>query len=463
MATGDPQIDKAAMAALIQQNLANPGSLDAATNTTSGSIPVPEGMALPDFDTIAAAEVASAPPAPAPVAGEGASGVAGSPSPQPAQQPAAPNPFDPALNEPGMRVLPDGTPFGDVAREEQPAPAPFDSSSPATPGSPAPADPAVDPTNPTGDPDLDIGRLYELALGHQPRPDEVVETIALASRVAGLDEQRQAWVNGIMSGQIDPAEVERQFAELQQRATAAPAPIPQQPAVDEYGDPIQPTVDPALAAQRAQIEQERAALEAQRAQIQQQQMKAIQTGVESAWSNFTAEHADWAPEELAALRMRVDASPVFGAELQAKGDAAAAMSATINYAALTHDHFRSKLLGDAATAPDPTGSELARANTAAALAGNGQGSGGGGGARGVVGPTPPPGAQRAALNQVSVPAGYSNPAPVYDPTTQQPVLPTASPLTNPAPEGQRAPDLTNRNTQALVMAEEIQRMISGRS
>ncbi len=325
---------------------------------------------------------------------------------------------------------------------------------------PALPDPATDGATNTDTGHADIGLIYQLALGHDPTPDEVVQTISLASRVASLDEQRQQWVNAIMTGQIDPAQIEAQLT----RANT-PAPVPATPA-DPYADPYDtPVSDPALEAERAALAAEREQLRAQAAEYQRQQLAQIRTQAEAAWQEFASQHSDWAPEELTALRVRVDASNVFGAELQSGKDPRSAFLNTINYEALTHDHFRSKMLAAAALDPNQTAAEASRTNAAAALAGNGQGSGGAGGARGAVGATPPPRPEpgatlpppNPALTTTLVPAGYSGAA--YDPTTQQPVLPAASPLT--APRDDAAPDLTNRNTQALLMAQEIARLTGG--
>lgn len=444
-----PRVNPADMARLITENLANPGS-----------IPGGESSPLP-FDPAPDEQPATATQSPEVVqgsgTGEGAVGVAPQ-EPPPPQSPFDPAlPFDPSLSQPGVRVdpstsrpffeQPDPTPTP-PALEPQPTEPPAATEPPALP------DPATDGATNTDTGHADIGLIYQLALGHDPTPDEVVQTISLASRVASLDEQRQQWVNAIMTGQIDPAQIEAQLA----RANT-PAPVPTDPYADPYDTPAS---DPALEAERAALAAEREQLRAQAAEYQRQQLAQIRTQAEAAWQEFASQHSDWAPEELTALRVRVDASNVFGAELQSGKDPRSAFLNTINYEALTHDHFRSKMLAAAALDPNQTAAEASRTNAAAALAGNGQGSGGAGGARGATPPPrPEPGATlpppNPALTTTLVPAGYSGAA--YDPTTQQPVLPAASPLT--APRDDAAPDLTNRNTQALLMAQEIARLTGG--
>lgn len=442
-----PRVNPADMARLITENLANPGS-----------IPGGESSPLP-FDPAPDEQPATATESPEVVqgsgAGEGAVGVA------PQEPPPPQSPFDPALSQPGVRVDPSTSrPFFEQPDPTPTPPEPQPTTAIAPTEPPALPDPATDGATNTDTGHADIGLIYQLALGHDPTPDEVVQTISLASRVASLDEQRQQWVNAIMTGQIDPAQIEAQLT----RANT-PAPVPATPA-DPYADPYDtPVSDPALEAERAALAAEREQLRAQAAEYQRQQLAQIRTQAEAAWQEFASQHSDWAPEELTALRVRVDASNVFGAELQSGKDPRSAFLNTINYEALTHDHFRSKMLAAAALDPNQTAAEASRTNAAAALAGNGQGSGGAGGARGAVGATPPPRPEpgatlpppNPALTTTLVPAGYSGAA--YDPTTQQPVLPAASPLT--APRDDAAPDLTNRNTQALLMAQEIARLTGG--
>lgn len=446
-----PRVNPADMARLITENLANPGS-----------IPGGESSPLP-FDPAPNEQPATATESPEVVqgsgTGEGAVGVAPQ-EPPPPQSPDPALPFDPALSQPGVRVDPSTSrPFFEQPDSTPAPPAPEPHSTPLEPQStqpPALPDPATDGATNTDTGHADIGLIYQLALGHDPTPDEVVQTISLASRVASLDEQRQQWVNAIMTGQIDPAQIE---AQLVRANTPAPAPAPTDPYADPYDTPVS---DPALEAERAALAAEREQLRAQAAEYQRQQLAQIRTQAEAAWQEFASQHSDWAPEELTALRVRVDASNVFGAELQSGKDPRSAFLNTINYEALTHDHFRSKMLAAAALDPNQTAAEASRTNAAAALAGNGQGSGGAGGARGATPPPrPEPGATlpppNPALTTTLVPAGYSGAA--YDPTTQQPVLPAASPLT--APRDDAAPDLTNRNTQALLMAQEIARLTGG--
>lgn len=438
-----PRVNPADMARLITENLANPGS-----------IPGGESSPLP-FDPAPDEQPATATESPEVVqgsgTGEGAVGVA------PQEPPPPQSPFDPALSQPGVRVDPSTSrPFFEQPDPTPTPPEPQSTTAIAPTEPPALPDPATDGATNTDTGHADIGLIYQLALGHDPTPDEVVQTISLASRVASLDEQRQQWVNAIMTGQIDPAQIE---AQLVRANTPAPAPAPTDPYADPYDTP---TSDPALEAERAALAAEREQLRAQAAEYQRQQLAQIRTQAEAAWQEFASQHSDWAPEELTALRVRVDASNVFGAELQSGKDPRSAFLNTINYEALTHDHFRSKMLAAAALDPNQTAAEASRTNAAAALAGNGQGSGGAGGARGATPPPrPEPGATlpppNPALTTTLVPAGYSGAA--YDPTTQQPVLPAASPLT--APRDDAAPDLTNRNTQALLMAQEIARLTGG--
>lgn len=433
-----PRVNPADMARLITENLANPGSIPGGESS-----PLPFDPAPNEQPAVESPEVVQGSGA-----GEGAVGVAPQ-EPPPPQSPDPALPFDPALSQPGVRVDPSTSrPFFEQP-DSTPAP-------PAPEPPPALPDPATDGATNTDTGHADIGLIYQLALGHDPTPDEVVQTISLASRVASLDEQRQQWVNAIMTGQIDPAQIE---AQLVRANTPAPAPAPTDPYADPYDTP---TSDPALEAERAALAAEREQLRAQAAEYQRQQLAQIRTQAEAAWQEFASQHSDWAPEELTALRVRVDASNVFGAELQSGKDPRSAFLNTINYEALTHDHFRSKMLAAAALDPNQTAAEASRTNAAAALAGNGQGSGGAGGARGATPPPrPEPGATlpppNPALTTTLVPAGYSGAA--YDPTTQQPVLPAASPLT--APRDDAAPDLTNRNTQALLMAQEIARLTGG--
>lgn len=438
-----PRVNPADMARLITENLANPGS-----------IPGGESSPLP-FDPAPDEQPATATQSPEVVqgsgTGEGAVGVA------PQEPPPPQSPFDPALSQPGVRVDPSTSrPFFEQPDPTPTPPEPQPTTAIAPTQPPALPDPATDGATNTDTGHADIGLIYQLALGHDPTPDEVVQTISLASRVASLDEQRQQWVNAIMTGQIDPAQIE---AQLTRANTPAPTPAPTDPYADPYDTPVS---DPALEAERAALAAEREQLRAQAAEYQRQQLAQIRTQAEAAWQEFASQHSDWAPEELTALRVRVDASNVFGAELQSGKDPRSAFLNTINYEALTHDHFRSKMLAAAALDPNQTAAEASRTNAAAALAGNGQGSGGAGGARGATPPPrPEPGATlpppNPALTTTLVPAGYSGAA--YDPTTQQPVLPAASPLT--APRDDAAPDLTNRNTQALLMAQEIARLTGG--
>lgn len=438
-----PRVNPADMARLITENLANPGS-----------IPGGESSPLP-FDPAPDEQPATATQSPEVVqgsgTGEGAVGVA------PQEPPPPQSPFDPALSQPGVRVDPSTSrPFFEQPDPTPTPPEPQPTTAIAPTEPPALPDPATDGATNTDTGHADIGLIYQLALGHDPTPDEVVQTISLASRVASLDEQRQQWVNAIMTGQIDPAQIE---AQLTRANTPAPTPAPTDPYADPYDTPVS---DPALEAERAALAAEREQLRAQAAEYQRQQLAQIRTQAEAAWQEFASQHSDWAPEELTALRVRVDASNVFGAELQSGKDPRSAFLNTINYEALTHDHFRSKMLAAAALDPNQTAAEASRTNAAAALAGNGQGSGGAGGARGATPPPrPEPGATlpppNPALTTTLVPAGYSGAA--YDPTTQQPVLPAASPLT--APRDDAAPDLTNRNTQALLMAQEIARLTGG--
>lgn len=437
-----PRVNPADMARLITENLANPGSIPGGESS-----PLPFDPAPDEQPAVESPEVVQGSGT-----GEGAVGVA------PQEPPPPQSPFDPALSQPGVRVDPSTSrPFFEQPDPTPTPPAPEPHSTPLEPQStqpPALPDPATDGATNTDTGHADIGLIYQLALGHDPTPDEVVQTISLASRVASLDEQRQQWVNAIMTGQIDPAQIEAQLA----RANT-PAPAPTDPYADPYDTPVS---DPALEAERAALAAEREQLRAQAAEYQRQQLAQIRTQAEAAWQEFASQHSDWAPEELTALRVRVDASNVFGAELQSGKDPRSAFLNTINYEALTHDHFRSKMLAAAALDPNQTAAEASRTNAAAALAGNGQGSGGAGGARGATPPPrPEPGATlpppNPALTTTLVPAGYSGAA--YDPTTQQPVLPAASPLT--APRDDAAPDLTNRNTQALLMAQEIARLTGG--
>ena len=436
-----PRVDAAEMARLITQNLAEPGSIPSGTEAPPPFDPGPTDTPAPQGE--------------APVAEEGAPGVAPQ-SPPPQLAPF--DPFDPALNEPGVRVDPSTSrPFIEPTPPTEPA---VDTNT----GFNDPTTAAPEPTSePVAQEGPDIGLIYRLALGHDPDPSEVVQTVGLAGRISSLNDQDQALVNAVLNGQLNAAQIEAQLAAAQQYQQQ---PTTQQP-ISAWDD--DDTLDPRLEAERQALAAERAQIAAQQRAFQEQQIAQIRTQVDGAWEEFQSQHPDWAPEEFTALRVRVDASPIFGAQLNQSGDARSAFLNTIQYEALTHDHFRTKLMAEASS-PQQTASEAARTNAAAALAGNGQGSGGGGGARGVVGATPPPrpapqpgatlpaGALDPALTGVQIPQGFRGAA--YDPTTQQPVLPAASPLTNPASDG-GAPDLTNRNTQALVMAQEIARLTGG--
>lgn len=425
-----PSIDRAAMAAAISASLA--------------------GTPIPSGDT-------TQPPAALgdPDADGGGAGVAPSPTPAAAPAPDTQPPDLAALSAEAPRIIgspdPEFNPFDGVVPDPRTPPvapevpgaaaAPVPDPAAVAPDASA-APPAPDPAAP--DPDapapFDPARVFELVLGHEPTPDEVVQTVSLASRVASLSPEQQQWVDGILTGRIDPRAIE-------QRLAAPPTPTPAPAPADPYADPYDttPTPDPGLEAERQRLAQERAALDAQRAEWEQHRVNQAQTEARRALAEFRSAHSDWAPEELAALEARVQQSPVWGGIYASTGDAHAATAQTIQLEALNHPHFREKLMGPAATSPDPTADDAARATAAAALAGNG------GGAGGPVGPSVPPTPGDPRLTQTQVPAGYTAPP------VQLPVQPAASPYTN-QPE---APDLTNRNVMAMEMARQIAAMRSG--
>lgn len=444
-----PGFDTAAMAAAITAAQESGGPIVDTAATPGDGAP-------PAFDTTML--VSGDPNGTVQIAGEGAGGVAlSAPPPQPAQQPTAPepapyvapDPADPALHQQGRQMgsptpadpdAPTMEPFdpylGDP-NQQQPAPQP-------APTSPL-SDPATDGATDTDTGHFDPSRVYELVLGHAPTADEVVQTVSLASRFASLSPEQQQWVDGIMGGRIDPRQIEAQLQAAQQQAQQ-PAPRPQRdPYDDPYTDP--PAPDPALEAERAALAREREQLQQQQAQWEQQTVAHAQAEAQRALVEFRSAHADWAPEELAALEARVNQSAVWGGIYSSTGDAYSATAQTIQLEALNHPHFREKLMGAAATSPEPTADDVARATAAAALAGNGSG----GGAR-PTGPSAPPSPTDPRLSQVAPPPGY---APV-----QQPVQPVHSALTT--PQQTAGPDLNNRNEVALAMAAQIAQMVGDR-
>jgi len=445
-----PGFDTAAMAAAITAAQESGGPIVDTAN------PSPDNGVPPGFDTTAL--LSGDPNGTVQIAGEGAGGVAlSAPPPQPAQpsapEPApyvAPDPSDPALHQQGRQM---GTP---QPADDGPTMEPFDpylgdpNQQPAPTPQPEPAAPVVEPdTDSAVDTDtghFDPSRVYELVLGHAPTADEVVQTVSLASRFASLTPEQQQWVDGIMGGRIDPRQIEAQLQAAQQQAQQ-PAPRPQR---DPYADDpyTDPTPDPALEAERAAIAREREQFQAQQQQWEQQRIAHDQAEAQRALNDFRTKYADWAPEELAALEARVNQSAVWGGIYSSTGDAYSATAQTIQLEALSHDHFRAKLLGAAATSPDPTADDVARATAAAALAGNGAG----GGAR-PTGPSAPPSPTDPRLSQVGVPQGYSAPV-------QQPVQPVHSALTQPTQTA--GPDLNNRNEVALAMAAQIAQMVGDR-
>ena len=446
-----PGFDTAAMAAAITAAQESGGPIV----DTAATPPAPDNGVPPGFDT--AGLVSGDPNGTVQIAGEGAGGVAlSAPPPQPAPaEPApyvAPDPSDPALHQQGRQMgspdpaadpnAPTMEPFdpylGDP-NQQQPAPQP-------EPTAPVLPDPATDGAVDTDTGHFDPSRVYELVLGHAPTADEVVQTVSLASRFASLTPEQQQWVDGIMGGRIDPRQIEAQLQAAQQQAQQ-PAPRPQRdPYDDPYTDP--PAPDPALEAERQALAREREALQQQQAQWEQQTVAHAQAEAQRALVEFRNAHADWAPEELAALEARVNQSAVWGGIYSSTGDAYSATAQTIQLEALSHDHFRAKLLGAAATSPDPTADDVARATAAAALAGNGSG----GGAR-PTGPSAPPSPTDPRLSQVGVPQGFAAPV-------QQPVQPVHSALTTPQPAA--GPDLNNRNEVALAMAAQIAQMVGDR-
>ena len=450
-----PGFDTAAMAAAITA-AQEPGGpiIDAAAAPSTG----PDAGAPPGFDT--SALLSGDPNGTVQIAGEGAGGVAlSAPPPQPTDPAApapyvAPDPSDPALHQQGRQM---GTPQPTPAADDGPTMEPFDPylgdpNQPATPApQPEPAAPAIEPdtdsATDTATGHFDPSRVYELVLGHAPTADEVVQTVSLASRFASLTPEQQQWVDGIMGGRIDPRQIEAQLQAAQQQANQPPTP---QRARDPYDDPYtEPTPDPALEAERAALAREREALQQQQAQWEQQTVAHAQAEAQRALVEFRSAHADWAPEELAALEARVNQSAVWGGIYSSTGDAYSATAQTIQLEALNHPHFREKLMGAAATSPEPTADDVARATAAAALAGNGSG----GGAR-PTGPSTPPSPTDPRLSQVATPPGYTGiPA-------QQPVQPVHSALTSPQPA--TGPDLNNRNEVALAMAAQIAQMVGDR-
>ena len=444
-----PGFDTAAMAAAIT----------AAQESGSPITAPPDPGAPPGFDT--SALLSGDPNGTVQIAGEGAGGVAlSAPPPQPtAPEPApyvAPDPSDPALHQQGRQM---GTPQPTPAADDGPTMEPFDpylgdpnqpTAAPAA-EQPAPSplpDPATDAATDTATGHFDPSRVYELVLGHAPTADEVVQTVSLASRFASLTPEQQQWVDGIMGGRIDPRQIEAQLQAAQQQANQPPTP---QRARDPYDDPYTepPASDPALEAERAALAREREALQQQQAQWEQQTVAHAQAEAQRALVEFRSAHADWAPEELAALEARVNQSAVWGGIYSSTGDAYSATAQTIQLEALNHPHFREKLMGAAATSPEPTADDVARATAAAALAGNGSG----GGAR-PTGPSAPPSPTDPRLSQVAPPPGYTGiPA-------QQPVQPVHSALTSPQPTA--GPDLNNRNEVALAMAAQIAQMVGDR-
>lgn len=456
MPTNTPGFDTAAMAAAITAAQESGGPIIDAAN------PSPDNGAPPGFDT--SALLSGDPNGTVQIAGEGAGGVAlSAPPPQPTPSapadPApyvAPDPADPALHA-EFRQMGSPTPAAPADGSDPNAPTmePFDPYL-GDPNQPAPQ-PASTLATPDIEPDTDSAtntdtghfdpaRVYELVLGHAPTADEVVQTVSLASRFASLSPDQQQWVDGIMSGRVDPRQIEAQLQAAQTAASQPPTPRPaRDPYDDPYADPQTP--DPALEAERAALAREREALEAQRAQWEQQTVAHAQAEAQRALVEFRAAHSDWAPEELAALEARVNQSAVWGGIYSSTGDAYSATAQTIQLEALNHPHFREKLMGAAATSPEPTADDVARATAAAALAGNGSG----GGAR-PTGPSAPPSPTDPRLSQVAPPPGY---APV-----QQPVQPVHSALTT--PQQTAGPDLNNRNEVALAMAAQIAQMVGDR-
>lgn len=419
MANPIPRIDTAEMASKIEGFLAGT-PIDSPPDAPAGD-GAPPGFDTSELETGASGTIPQ-PPAPvqptpevAQPAGDGAGVVA-----PPAASPAPPDPFDGfdptnPLTTPGQMTAPPG-----ASPDPQPAPVPDQ-----TPG-------AVD----TDTGQFDANRVFELVLGHAPTPDEIVQTVGLATTVAALDDDRRQLVDGILTGRIDP----RALLAPPPTPAPTPTPAPAQRAFDPYTDDLDAAPDPTIEAERAALAREREFLEAQRAQWEAQQAQHAQQEAKRALDEFHAAHADWAPEELAALDARVSQSAVWGGIFASTGDAYAATAQTIQLEALNHPHFREKLMGAAATSPEPTAADVARATTAAALAGNG----GGGSPSPGTGPSTPPRPDDPRLSAVGLPANFG---------AQQPVQPVMSALTQPA--ASPTVDLTNRNALQLEMARMI--------
>ena len=395
--------------------------------TINPTDPTPQQVTVqPAAQQVAQAMSPPAPPAAAQPAQQVPEGGAAPP-------PAAPPSGLPDQQAQATRLLsPDGRPI----QSAQPVADPMQQVAP-----PAPADDAATHA-------LDYSRLYQLALGHEPTADEVVQTLDIATRLAALPEQHRAWAEGIMSGRINPAQIEqqlRQAAQLQQQPPApppAPQPAqrvpqpgdydydpfaPQQPAQQQ---PAQPAVDPRLEWERQQFAQERALFEQQQAQFRQQRAQQIRAGVDAAWEDFRASNSSLTVEEIAALQLKANQSQLFGPLMESTGNPTLAMRQVIDNVILNDAQFRDRILGGAASIP-ATPAEQARQNANNALASTST--------SGAVGPTPPP-------------QPGTSPLPA-----QQPVQPGMSPLNPVQPQQQFTSDMT-RGDLTLALAAQIQAM-----
>ena len=429
----------------------NAGSYDMAPDPNLPAID------LPDIATVVAQESASS------------AGDAG-PSAPPATPPAppAPSPADPALGGFDPTVQPSPTaPAGDMpwntpdATFTQPAAvepgvsvppvAPAADAPPAatTGGAPSPT-PAATPTEQQ---QLDLARLYQVALGREPTADEVIQTISLSTRLGALPESTRGWVDAMISGRLTPEQIEAEIERARAMAQApAPAPVPApaqqyaRPGEDDYDPfnpvPAPPATDPRLEWERQQFAAQRAEFERQQAEFMNRERAQARAGAEAAFSDLPSRYPTLTLEEIAVVKEQAIHENLFGALYNQSKDARAAMNQTLDHVMLNNPLLRGHVLGQTTTQPTPD--EVARANAASAL------SGGGGGAAGPMGPTAPPRPTNpAALQQVAIPQDVRGPA---TPPVQPPVQPGMSPLAPPAPTP--APS-TDRNSQTLAMAQMI--------
>lgn len=431
-------IDTAALASAIEAAVADPSTIDALSSPEPQAPAVDGDIAAPPSNvTLDDGSQVS-------VGGEG--GVAPpAPPAESAQQPASQQLDDPALTPPSQADILANQPRVDAATGESMGAPQFQPEPPAeqppTPEQPTqPTEPEPPAEQPPAEPD--ISRILELTLGRKPTADDVIQQVDLFTRITSLPESHQQWIGAVLSGQVDPQEYVNEIARLRAASNQPQARDPQ-----FFDDDDEP--DPRLAAEYQRLQEQQQQLEQEQARIQSWREQQIRSGAQDAWKEFRDSHPDWSEEEVAALQVHVNNSPLFGPLYNQSGDAKAAVAQTITNTAIQYPYFRDKLLS-----ADSSPSSPQRQNAAAALASNGQGTGGGG--RPVAGPTPPPGVAAQQLQQVNPGAAVQQQQPIQQQPVQSPVV---SPFTatQPAPEL----DLTDKSQVTLAMARQIAELTGG--